>query len=69
MDNLGKDLVIVNLGYRHQVRKDVINVDFPFPTVDVVAKAEDCRLKITLLTVLCDNVLEHIKKPEAVVTK
>lgn len=70
VNNLEKGLVIVNLGSgTKSLREDVINIDFfPFPIVDIIAKAEELPFKDNSVdSIVCDNVLEHIKNTEKVV--
>ncbi len=70
VNKLSKEQVIVNLGSgTKSLGSHVINVDFfPFSIVDVVAQAEDLPFKDKSVdAIVCDNVLEHVKKPEAVI--
>lgn len=70
VNRISVDKVIVNLGSgTKSLGQNVINVDFsPFSIVDVVAKAEELPFKDNSVdSIICDNVLEHIKNPEKVV--
>ena len=61
---------VVNVGSgTKRLRDNVINVDFsPFSVVDVVALAEQLPFKDgSVDAVVCDNLLEHVKNPQAVV--
>ncbi len=67
---LRSDAVVVNVGSgTKRLGENVINVDFfPFSVVDVVTLAEQLPFKDgSVDAVVCDNLLEHVKKPLAVI--
>lgn len=64
--------VTVNLGSGPRKIDDVvINLDlFPYKDVDVVADIEKLPFKNgSVYRIICDNVLEHVKNPEAVIAE
>ncbi len=62
--------IIINIGSGTKIlREDVINIDFyPFPGVQLVSRAEDIPFSDNIVdAVVCDNVLEHTKRPELII--
>ena len=72
VDSLDTTRTIINLGSgTKSLGPHVINVDFhPFPNVQVVARAEFLPFADASVDVIvCDNVLEHVPNPAAVVNE
>ncbi len=64
-----KEGLIVDLGSGpSRVADDIINIDlFPYPSVDIVSGITNLPFKDnSIQRIICDNVLEHVPEPEAV---